>query len=284
MDHRRWPKLTIAETGPLLATAAPGGSVPEQLPECGTGHLRSGHRDLGEANYEIHGGIPKRPGTVVELESPPSAQNGEVLDLTLEDGRVLQIQVSGVSPYCRVVGEGPATERRRPLSEASVSPEMEQGRRRSDARGPVAIIHPCPHCMAPEVLVTHRGVMLTTLFCTTCRHGWGEPPLGCRCRRSHRSSCLGASGFDRSPGTRSPRRTHVRLLLDRRTCAIHPAHAAGGVLRLLRMRGDVGAAAVTWPLRPYVCGNGIEFPILTWGSVSRTQSTSRSATSRMRRW
>jgi hypothetical protein len=30
--------------------------------------------------------------------------------------------------------------------------------------------------MATEVLVTHRGVMLATLFCTACRHGWGEPP------------------------------------------------------------------------------------------------------------
>ena len=140
------------------------------------GHLRSGQHDLGEAHYEIHVGIPNRPGTVVELESPPSAQNGEILDLTLEDGRVLQIRVSGASPYCRVVGEGPAIERRRPLSEAAVSLEMDQGRRRSDARGPVAIHHPCPHCMAPEVLVTHRGVMLTTLFCTACRHGWGEPP------------------------------------------------------------------------------------------------------------
>jgi hypothetical protein len=150
--------------------------VPEQLPECGTGHLRSGHRDLGETHYEISVGIPNHRGTVVELEAPPSAQNGEVLDLTLEDGRVLQIQVCGVSPYCRVVGEGPAIERRRPLSEAPVSSAMDQGRRRSDARGPVAIHHPCPHCMAPEVLVTHRGVMLTTMVCTVCRHGWGEPP------------------------------------------------------------------------------------------------------------
>jgi len=150
--------------------------VPELLPECGMGHLRSGHRDLGDAHYEIHVGIPNRPGTVVELESPPSAQNGELLDLTLEDGRVLQIQVCGVSPYCRIMGEGPSTERRRPLSDAALPPEMEQGRRRSDARGPIAIHHPCPRCMAPEVLVTHRGVMLTTLFCTACHHGWGEPP------------------------------------------------------------------------------------------------------------
>ncbi len=164
------------EAGPFFATRSLGGSVPDLLPECGRGHLRSGHRDLGGANYEIHVGIPNRPGAVVELESPPSAENGELLDLTLEDGRVLQIQVCGVSPYCRIIGDGPAIERRRPPFETAVSPEMEQGRRRADARGPVAIKHPCPRCMAPEVLVTHRGVMLTTLFCTACSHGWGEPP------------------------------------------------------------------------------------------------------------
>jgi hypothetical protein len=28
--------------------------------------------------------------------------------------------------------------------------------------------------MAAEVLVTHRGVMSTTLFCTACHHGWAE--------------------------------------------------------------------------------------------------------------
>jgi hypothetical protein len=53
---------------------------------------------------------------------------------------------------------------------------MDQGRRRSDGRSFLAIHHPCPHCMASEVLVTHRGVMMTTLFCTACHHGWGEPP------------------------------------------------------------------------------------------------------------
>ena len=148
----------------------------ELTPECGTGHLRSGQRDLGEAHYEIHVGIANYSGAVVELESPPSAQNGELLDLTLEDGRVIQIQVSGSSPYCRVIGEAPAANRRRTLCETTASLETPRGQRRSDARAPVTISHPCPRCLATEVLVTHRGVMLTTLFCAACRHGWGEPP------------------------------------------------------------------------------------------------------------
>lgn len=128
------------------------------------------------AQYEIHVGLPNKPGTVVELESPPVAQNGEILDLTLEDGRTLQVQVSGVSPYCRVVGERSSHERRRAESDAPVSRDMDQGRRRSDTRNFLGINHPCPRCMASDVVVTHRGVMLATLFCTTCRHGWSEPP------------------------------------------------------------------------------------------------------------
>jgi hypothetical protein len=142
----------------------------------GTGHLRSGQRDLGIARYEIHVGMPNKPGTIVELESPPVAQNGEILELSLEDGRVLQLQVNGVSPYCRVVGERSERERRYAETSTPVSSGMDQGRRRSDARNVLAIRHPCPRCMASQVLVTHRGVMMTTLFCTACHHGWGEPP------------------------------------------------------------------------------------------------------------
>lgn len=120
--------------------------------------------------------MPNKPGTVVELEAPPVAQNGEVLELTLEDGRVLQLQVRGASPYCRVIGEQSARDRRGPERDAAVSSDMDHGRRRSDTRSFLAIHHPCPRCMASEVLITHRGVMMTTLFCTACRHGWGEPP------------------------------------------------------------------------------------------------------------
>ena len=162
----------------------------------GTGYLRSGQHDLGTAHYEIHVGIPNRSGTVVELESPPNAQDGEVLDLALEDGRVLQIHVRGTSPYCRVIGERPAHERRqanRDEFRLKPDPIEHHTRRRADARGPVSINHPCPRCTATEVIVTHRGVMLTTLFCTVCHHGWGEAP----------SVVAGATRTDRRTAQRS---------------------------------------------------------------------------------
>ena len=144
--------------------------------ESGTGHLRSGQRDLGFTHYEIHVGLPNKPGTVVELESPPVAQDGEILELMREDGRVLHLQVCGVSPYCRVLGERPIAERRRSDSDTQLTLGIDHGRRRSDGRTLLAIQHPCPRCMATEALVTHRGVMMTTLHCTACRHGWSVPP------------------------------------------------------------------------------------------------------------
>ena len=148
--------------------------LPEQQ-TCGTGHLRSGQRDLGLARYEVHVGMADKPGTIVELESPPVAQDGEILELSLEDGRLLQIQARGASPYCRVVGERSAQVRRTTDKKSGV-PSMDQTRRRADRRHFLAIHHPCPRCMASEVLVTHRGVMMVTLYCTACRHGWGEAP------------------------------------------------------------------------------------------------------------
>ncbi len=146
-----------------------------EQPSSGTGHLRSGQRDLGPAEYEIHVGIANKPGTFVELASPPVAQNGEILELVLEDGRVLQLQVRGDSPYCRVVG-GRLSRERRAQVDTSVPAHIENGRRRNDGRNALTIQHPCPRCTAGDVLVTHRGVMMTTLFCTNCHHAWGEPP------------------------------------------------------------------------------------------------------------
>ncbi len=170
-----------------------------EQPGSGTGHLRSGQRDLGLAQYEIHVGMPNKPGTVVELESPPVAQNGEILELVLEDGSVLQLQVCGVSPYCRVIG-GRLTRERRAEQDTSVSSDMDHARRRSD-RNFLAIHHPCPRCMASEVLVTHRGVMLTTLFCTACRHGWGEHPsvVAAATRMDRRTIARPESSERRSP-------------------------------------------------------------------------------------
>jgi hypothetical protein len=103
----------------------------------GTGHLRSGRRDLGPAQYIIHVGLPNKPGTVVELESPPVAQDGEILELILEDGQVVQLQVRGVSPYCRVIG-GRLMLEQRADTDTTVSSDMTSGRRRSDARNALA--------------------------------------------------------------------------------------------------------------------------------------------------
>jgi hypothetical protein len=140
--------------------------------------LKSGQRSLGKTHYEIHVGLRDKPDTVVELESPPIAQDGEILQLTLEDGRVLLCQVRGMSPYCRVLGEKPADGTSGPKSDAlgdrSLDPEPE--RRQSEMRTAAAVVHPCPRCLATETLITHRGVTMTTLFCPVCRHGWGESP------------------------------------------------------------------------------------------------------------
>ena len=133
--------------------------MPEQS-SSGVGHLRSGRRDLGVTRYEIHVGLMNKPETVVELESPPVVQNGEILELILENGQVLQVQVAGDSPYCRVIGGRLARERRAD-NDRAVSSDMDRGRRRSDTRNAAVIQHPCPRCMAGEVLVTHRGVMMT---------------------------------------------------------------------------------------------------------------------------
>ena len=178
--------------------------MPEQSGS-GTGRLRSGQRDLGVARYEIHVGLPNKPGTVVELESPPVAQNGEILELTLEDGRVLQLQVSGISPYCRVIGAPLVLDQRRAERDDAMSSNMDEGRRRSENRSFLAIHHPCPRCMASEVLVTHRGVMMTTLFCVACRHGWGEPPaVVAAATRMDRRALPREDSADRRSGDRLP--------------------------------------------------------------------------------
>ncbi len=133
----------------------------------GTGHLRSGQRDLGSTHYEIHVGLTNKPGTVVELESPPHAQDGELLQLTIEDGRVLLCQVRGMSPYCRVLGEKSTTEN-------SATQAEPHDRRRPEPRTAATILHPCPRCLATETLIMHRGVKLTTLCCPVCGHEWSE--------------------------------------------------------------------------------------------------------------
>jgi hypothetical protein len=149
-----------------------------QLQSSGIGFLKSGQRNLGQTHYEIHVGMRDKPDTVVELESPPIAQDGEILQLTLEDGRVLLCQVRGMSPYCRVLGEKPMAEISGAKANARDDSSGEAGheRRQPEVRTAATVVHPCPRCLATETLITHRGVTMTTLFCPVCRHGWGESP------------------------------------------------------------------------------------------------------------
>ena len=148
-----------------------------QQPSSGTGHVRSGQRDLGSTHYEIHVGLADKPDTVVELESPPSAQDGEILQLTLEDGRVLLCQVRGTSPYCRVLAEKPVSDVFKGQAGADGEVSVESRRERgSDERTAATIVHSCPRCLATETLISHRGVKMITLFCSMCRHEWGEAP------------------------------------------------------------------------------------------------------------
>ena len=186
-------------------TFASGGRVSARMTS-GTGQLRSGQRNLGSTHYEIHVGLPNKPDTVVELESPPIAQDGEILQLTLEDGRVLLCQVRGMSPYCRVLGEKPTSDNAAaPTSSAADDVVESRGRRRTDERTAATIVHPCPRCLATETLITHRGVTMTTLFCPVCRHGWGEAPavVAAAARLDRRAACRPDSadrrGLDRVP-------------------------------------------------------------------------------------
>jgi hypothetical protein len=63
--------------------------------------------------YTVHLNPSNGQATFVEFDNPPPAENGELVHLTLEDGRVLQCQMVDESPYCTVVGSGPVIERRR---------------------------------------------------------------------------------------------------------------------------------------------------------------------------
>jgi hypothetical protein len=49
---------------------------------------------------------------LVLFEPRPPVNDGDLLHLTLEDGRVVNCQMLAGSPYCAVVGDGPITERR----------------------------------------------------------------------------------------------------------------------------------------------------------------------------
>lgn len=79
--------------------------------EHGKACVKCGPRDLGSIDYQVEvGGSGKV--SVVKFDRRPNAEDGDILHLTLEDGRMLDCQVIDSSPYCAVVGEGPYFDRR----------------------------------------------------------------------------------------------------------------------------------------------------------------------------
>jgi hypothetical protein len=78
----------------------------------GSGILRSRARAPLTVHYTIRMDPANRHAYLVEFAVKPAADDGEIVHLTLEDGRVIQCQVLDESPYCSVVGDGPVVERR----------------------------------------------------------------------------------------------------------------------------------------------------------------------------
>ena len=76
----------------------------------GVGRLYRGHRNLGCVWYSLES--MKGPATVVRFDPMPDAAHGDVFNLTLEDGRILECQVlTPYATYCAVL-DGPRPERR----------------------------------------------------------------------------------------------------------------------------------------------------------------------------
>ena len=120
----------------------------------------------------------------------------------------------------------------------------QNGRRRVDGRHILTIQYPCPRCTAADVLVTHRGVMMTTLFCTTCHHAWGEPPaVIAAATQGDRRALARAESAERRNPDRLPLPTCTYCATSAYVRSIRRT-ADAGVLRLRWMRGDVDCAAV----------------------------------------
>ncbi len=76
----------------------------------GVGRLHRGHRNLGCVGYSLQN--VNGPATVVRFDPMPDAADGDVFNLTLEDGRILECQVMNQYATCFAVLDGPHVERR----------------------------------------------------------------------------------------------------------------------------------------------------------------------------
>ena len=85
----------------------------------GLGILHHGHERLGKIRYIVDLSPVTGQASVVEFAEKPKAQDGQLLHLELDDGRVVNCQLLDDSKYCAVVGEGPIQERRREIRTSS---------------------------------------------------------------------------------------------------------------------------------------------------------------------
>ena len=79
----------------------------------GTGTLHKGPEAIATVSYTIRVDPSNGQASVVELDRRPPARDGELVRLTLQDGRIVNCQILDESPYCAVVGHAPIFERRR---------------------------------------------------------------------------------------------------------------------------------------------------------------------------
>jgi hypothetical protein len=83
----------------------------------GKGTLHKGPRAIATVYYTVQTNVSNGQATVVQFEPKPPANDGDLVHLTLEDGRVLNCQILDDSPYCAVIGDGPIIERRSKIRE-----------------------------------------------------------------------------------------------------------------------------------------------------------------------
>ena len=78
----------------------------------GRGVLRRRNRTAMTVRYAVHLDPANSQASIVRFGRKPPVRDGELVHLTLEDGRVLTCRVLDESPYCAVIGDGPIVERR----------------------------------------------------------------------------------------------------------------------------------------------------------------------------
>lgn len=78
----------------------------------GRGIIRRRNRTVVTVRYAVHFDPANCQASIVKFRRKPPLRDGELVHLTLEDGRVLNCRVLDDSPFCAVIGDGPIDERR----------------------------------------------------------------------------------------------------------------------------------------------------------------------------